>query len=232
MTTRPTNPASGSNGATGPRRGEFEQQAMPYLNELYALALRLTKNDRDAEDLVQETYLKAFTRFHQFRSGTNCRAWLFRIGTNTFINGYRRRIREREILEAHESGDPAERFFSWESQERFANPEKRMLQVAVGGELKRALESLPVDFRSVVMLADVHEFSYREIAKIMSTPVGTVMSRLFRGRRLLRRQLWRYAIEQGILSEAPDDPSDPKRGRMRKRRSAPTPLLPAAAASS
>lgn len=213
------------------RRDEFESQAMPHLNELYALALRLTKNDRDAEDLVQETYLKAFTRFHQFRSGTNCRAWLFRIVTNTFINGYRRRIREREILEAHESGDPAERFFSLESQERFANPERRMLQGAVGAELRRALRDLPVDFRTVVLLADVHEFSYREIAAIMSTPVGTVMSRLFRGRRLLRRQLWRYALDQGILTAAPEDTADPVRGRMRKRRSAPTPLLPAPASS-
>jgi RNA polymerase sigma-70 factor, ECF subfamily len=205
--------------ANGTRRGAFEREALPHLDDLYGMALRLTRDAGDAEDLVQEACLRAYTRFAQFRSGTNCRAWLFRIVMNTFINGYRRRMKEREILDRYESGEPAERFFSPESHERFANPEARLRQTKVGDELRAALDSIPEDFRSVVLLADVHEFSYREIATIMDTPIGTVMSRLFRGRRLLRQKLWRYALEQGILSAPPDDVEDPARGRLRKSRS-------------
>lgn len=196
---------------------EFDEMAMPHLNELYAMALRLTRHEKDAEDLVQDAFLKAYVHFDQFRRGTNCRAWLFRILTNSFINGYRRRAKEREILDVHEqAGDPAERFFSLECHDRYANPESRLLHDTVGDELKGALEALPVDFRTVVMLADVHEFSYREIAEMMATPVGTVMSRLFRGRRMLRQKLWRYAMELGILDAAPEDPVDPSRRRARR----------------
>lgn len=216
------------NPAKGKRRGAFEQEALPHLDDLFGMALRLTRDSRDAEDLVQEACLRAYTRFAQFRSGTNCRAWLFRIVMNTFINGYRRRVKEREILDRYESGEPAERFYSPESQERFANPEARLQQTKVSDELRAALDDIPEDFRTVVLLADVHEFSYREIATIMETPIGTVMSRLFRGRRLLRQKLWRYALEQGILDAPPNDEDDPARGRLRKSRSTTLPvcLLP------
>jgi len=217
--------------AAAARRAEFEQEALPHLNDLFGMALRLTKDSGDAEDLVQEACLRAFTRFAQFRRGTNCRAWLFRIVMNTFINGYRRRVKEREILDRYDHGEPAERFYSPESHERFANPEARLQQTKVGDQLRAALEAIPVDFRTVVLLADVHEFSYREVAEIMATPIGTVMSRLFRGRRLLRQLLWRYALDQGILGAPPTDPEDPARGRLRKSRSTAVPdgLLPVGA---
>ena len=186
---------------------------MPHIGELRSAALRLTRDEGDAEDLVQDTYLKAFTHFRQFLPGTNCRAWLFRILTNLFINGYRRRVKEREIHAIHQAGDLAERFFSRGSQERFANPEVRVLQRVVSDELKSALDDLPGDFRTVVLLADVHDLSYREIAATMGTPVGTVMSRLFRGRRNLRQKLWRHAVEQGVLDRAPADPAEAPRRR-------------------
>lgn len=213
------------------RRLAFEREALPHLDDLYGMALRLTRDPGDAEDLVQEACLRAYTRFGQFRRGTNCRAWLFRIVMNTFINGYRRRTKEREILDRYESGEPAERFYSRESQERFANPEARLQQTKVGDEIVAALDEISEEFRTVVLLADVHEFSYREIATIMDTPIGTVMSRLFRGRRLLRQRLWRYALEQGILEAPPNDVEAPTRGRMRKSRSAalPSRLLSAVA---
>ena len=180
----------------------FEQTPMTYLNELYGTALRLTRNERDAEDLVQDTYLKAYKAFHQFKPGTNCRAWMFRILTNTFINGYRRRRKERDILQRQENGSLQHSLVHKESVERFSNPERAVIHMGLSDEIQRALDEVPYDFRMAVILADLQDFSYQEIAEIMETPIGTVMSRLFRGRRLLRAALWDYGVRQGIVKQS------------------------------
>ena len=184
-------------------QAQFEATTMRYLDELYATGLRLTRNERDAEDLVQDTYLKAFKYFHQFKPGTNCRAWLFKILTNTFINGYRRRVKERDILERQETGALKKSLVCEESIERFSNPERRMVNTTLGDDVKSALSQLPDDFRTVVVLADLQDFSYKEIADFMGTPIGTVMSRLFRARRLLRKMLWQFGLQEGYIREVP-----------------------------
>lgn len=182
-------------------RREFEELTLPHVDELYGTAVRLTKNDKDAEDLVQDTYLKAFNYFHQFQKGTNCRAWLFKILTNTFINNYRRRVKEREILDRAEEGELSHAFFTRESMQRFTTPDRGVVTVGLSDDVQSALDELPKDFRMVVELADLQDFSYKEIASIMDTPIGTVMSRLFRGRRLLRKKLFDFAREEGIISD-------------------------------
>jgi RNA polymerase sigma-70 factor (ECF subfamily) len=179
---------------------EFESLTMPHLDELYCTAVRLTRNERDAEDLVQDTYMKAFTYFHQFQRGTNCRAWLFKILTNTFINNYRRRVKERDILDRAEVGELGTPFFSSDSQERFDAPDTA-IRAELSDDVRTALEELPDDFRMVVELADLQDFSYKEIASMMGTPIGTVMSRLFRGRRMLRKRLVDFAREFGIQGQ-------------------------------
>ncbi|WGD38670.1 sigma-70 family RNA polymerase sigma factor [Lysinibacter sp. HNR] len=175
----------------------FEEQALPFLDQLYGAALRMTKNTQDAQDLVQETFTKAFAAFKSFQEGTNLKAWLYRIMTNSYINTYRKRQREpflRAIdeLEDWQLGD-AESTTSMGSRSAEAEAIDRMPESVV----KNALNSISEDFRMVVYLADVEGFSYQEIADIMKTPVGTVMSRLHRGRRLLRDLLSDYAAEQG-----------------------------------
>lgn len=178
---------------------EFEETTLRYLDELYSTGLRLTRNEKDAEDLVQDTYLKAFSHFHQFSRGTNARAWLFKILTNTFINAYRRRVKEREILDKEEKGQLGNFFFSKETAARWASPEWHVLSTMLSDDVKRSLDELPVDFRMVVVLADLQDFSYKEIASIMDTPIGTVMSRLFRGRKLLRKKLYDFARREGVI---------------------------------
>jgi RNA polymerase sigma-70 factor (ECF subfamily) len=180
----------------------FEQTTLTYLNELYGTALRLTRNERDAEDLVQDTYLKAYKAFHQFQQGTNCRAWMFRILTNTFINGYRRRTKERDILQRQENGSLQHSLLHKESVDRFSNPSRAVIHMGLSDEIQQALDEVPYDFRMAVILADLQDFSYQEIAEIMETPIGTVMSRLFRGRRLLRAALWDYGVRQGIIRQS------------------------------
>jgi RNA polymerase sigma-70 factor (ECF subfamily) len=174
------------------RQAEFERVALPHFQELLGAALRLTKNPRDAEDLLQEVFLKAYTFFDKFQTGTNCRAWLFKILHNTFINGYRRRTRERKTFVPVET----------EVLERSSRPEEAPLGIDPNNdeigryfsdEVKRALRQLPSDFRTVVVLADMHDLSYREIATRMRCPAGTVMSRLFRGRKMLQDLLSGYA---------------------------------------
>ena len=179
-------------------RKAFEREAFVHLNELYGAGLRLTRNDRDAEDLVQETFMKAFANFHQYKEGTNCRAWLFRIMMNTFINHYRRRTKEGDILHRKEQGIIDNELVSRESHEHHSSPERRSRQRGLSAQVTEAIDGLPVEFKTVVLLADLHDFSYKDIAQIMGTPIGTVMSRLFRGRRLLRAELADYAREQGI----------------------------------
>ena len=185
-------------------RHEFEGLAMKHVNPLYSAALRLTKNERDAEDLVQDTFLRAYRFFDKFERGTNIKAWLFKILTNTFINRYRRSVKERTIVEGSERDAVHERFISREATEYAANPEQFFFDRLLSDDVLRAVESLPVDFRMVVILADLQEFSYKEIAEILDVPVGTVMSRLYRGRRLLQKALAGYAVVSGVL-RAPDD---------------------------
>ena len=179
-------------------RDLFEAQAMPFIDQLYAAAMRMTRNPSDAQDLVQETFVKAFASFKQFEQGTNLKAWLYRILTNTFINTYRKKQREPyqgtiDDLEDWQLGG-AESTTATSSRSAEAEAIDHLPDSAV----KDALQSIPEDFRLAVYFADVEGFSYQEIAEIMKTPIGTVMSRLHRGRRLLRDLLSGYALERGL----------------------------------
>jgi len=183
---------------------------MGHLDSLYATGLRMTRDPRDAEDLVQDTMLTAFRFFHRFEPGTNCKAWLFKILTNTFINKYRKRTREREVRDLVEK-DETPSLMSEDVAEKSRDPELAILSALVSDDVKRALDGVPYDYRLAVVLCDLEEFTYKEIADIMDCPVGTVMSRLHRGRRLLQKSLREYAIEQGIVKAADVIPFPQKR---------------------
>jgi RNA polymerase sigma-70 factor (ECF subfamily) len=197
---------------------EFEETALVFSEELYATALRLTKNEKDAEDLLQDTFLKAFTFFHRFEKNTNCRAWLFKILTNTFINNYRRKSKEREILGADDLRPVEDKLFDRDRAAFLFNPERRLMSRIVSHDVRQALLSLPVEFRMVVLLADLQEFPYKDIAAILDCPVGTVMSRLFRGRKLMRKQLAEFAHKEGVIrTPLPYMKESTNRTRMSKR---------------
>mgnify|MGYP006292084605 CR=1 FL=1 len=190
-----------SDGSDDEKMQQFEDEAMPHLDELYATALRYTKNEKDAEDLVQETFVKAYTNWHRFEQGTNCRAWLFTILTNTFINKYRRKKKEREILNADDLRPIEQFFFNREKTDYYDSPERETMHKIFSTDVREALASLSEEFRAVVMLADLNDFSYKEIAYILDCPVGTVMSRLFRGRKMMRQALVDTAYERGIIRD-------------------------------
>src|SRR5688572_3423140 len=186
-------------GLSSKKDKDFEREALPHSRALYGAAMRLVRSPDDAADLVQETFLKAYKAWDQFESGTNCKAWLFRILTNAFINRYRRKVKEREILEGPERQAAEHNLVHLPSKRPFLDPEGTLVDKSLGDEVLRALERVPVDFRTVVVLSDIEGFSYKEIADICEIPVGTVMSRLFRGRRILQEQLFEYAVEAGVL---------------------------------
>jgi RNA polymerase sigma-70 factor (ECF subfamily) len=180
----------------------FEEQAMEFMPSLYAAALRMTRNPADAEDLVQETYLKAYRGFHGFEQGTNLKAWLYRILTNTYINTYRAKKRrpDESDLEDVEDLYLYRRLGGLEAATMGRSAEDQLLDTYTDDEVKAALESLPEQFRMAVLLADVEGFAYKEIAEILDIPIGTVMSRLHRGRKGLQKKLYEFAVDRGLVA--------------------------------
>lgn len=184
----------------------FAEQAMPFMDQLYSHALRMTRNAADAEDLVQETYLKAYRGFGGFEAGTNLRAWLFRILTNNYINTYRKKQRRPTESDLEDVQDLYlyRRLGGAETAQLGRSAEEELFEHITDGEIKDALEALPEQYRDAVLLADVEGFAYKEIAEILDVPIGTVMSRLHRGRKRLQEELLEFGRLRGLV---PDDPS-------------------------
>ena len=184
-------------------KDQFTSDAMQYAPQLFSTALRMTRSRSDAEDLVQETYIKGWRSFHTFQEGTNLRAWLFRIMTNTYINKYNAKKRKGTEVEL----DDVEELFlykrlgSIDQSQLSSSAEDQMLELFTDDEVKNALEELPEDFRVPVLLSDVDGFSYKEIAEMLEIPIGTVMSRLHRGRKAMQKMLYEYARERGLIVE-------------------------------
>ncbi len=189
-------------------RATFAADAMQYAPQLYSGALRMTRNGADAEDLVQETYLRAYRSYASFEAGTNLRAWLFRILTNTFINSYR--AKQRRPIETDLAD--VEDLYMYRRigglNAAAVSAEDQLFELFTDDEVKAALESLPENFRLPVLLADVEDFSYKEIAEILDIPIGTVMSRLHRGRKAMQKRLTEFAQRRGLLPVEPSVPDD------------------------
>ena len=191
---------------------DFEAAAMPFVDALYNTAYRMTRNPEDAEDLVQETYLKAYRYYDKFEEGTNFKAWLFKIMKNTFINNYRKRQQSPAFSDFADIEESFESQVNEDTVRQIKNPEEELLENVLDQDVQLALDRLPPDYRMVVVLADLEGFSYKEIADILEVPVGTVMSRLYRGRRLLEAAMLEFARDHGYLREG----VEPTKMRSRK----------------
>ena len=180
-------------------QGNFVSEVEPFLLSLHSTGLRMTHNDDDAQDLVQETMLKAYKSIHQFKDDTNFKAWVFRILVNTYITGYRKKSKQPQRV----SYDDMEEFYLYKSIEENKSPNTKAKDQALehyfDDDVKFAMEGLPNQFRLVVTLCDIEGFTYKEIAEIMQAPLGTIMSRLYRGRKILERSLWAYAKKRGLV---------------------------------
>ena len=189
-------------------QADLERDAMQFTRQLYSAAMRMTRNPSDAEDLVQETYLKAYRAYHTFEEGTNLKAWLYRILTNTYINKYRKEARRPSEVDLGSVEDLYlyRRIGSEESAEAARTTEDRVLDGLVESDIKKAVEDLPENFRLPVLLADLEGFSYKEIAEILDVPIGTVMSRLHRGRKAMQKSLWEFAVKRGLVPEGAERP--------------------------
>jgi RNA polymerase sigma-70 factor, ECF subfamily len=189
-------------------QANFERDAMQYTRQLYSAAMRMTRNPSDAEDLVQETFLKAYRAYHTFEEGTNLKAWLYRILTNTYINKYRKDSRRPSEVDLGSVEDLYlyRNIGSEESAEAARTTEDLVLEGLVESDIKKAVEDLPENFRLPVLLADLEGFSYKEIAEILDIPIGTVMSRLHRGRKAMQKSLWDYAMKRGLVPEGAERP--------------------------
>ena len=180
----------------------FSVEMLGHLDTLYSVASRMTRSATEAEDLVQDTIVKAMRAREQFQPGTNLKAWLLRIQTNTFINRYRRGGMERDLLDGPDADPLADGWVGASTMRSIRDPESQAISALVEGELTKALDELPDDFRLAVVLSDVEELSYKEIAEVMGCPIGTVMSRLHRGRKLLQTKLYDHAVAMGIIDES------------------------------
>ena len=189
------------------KKQRFANEAMPHMDTLFRGAFYLTKREAEAEDLVQETYLKAFKSFESFKPGTNCKAWLYRIMTNTFLNSKRKSKRVDLFVDNNAPGD-YEAYVNDPSTLAKMDPEASFLGRTLSPKVKSALESLPPDFRAAVVLCDLQEFSYKEVADILGCPTGTVMSRIYRGRNLLKKKLVEHAMETGLLKPPVEEQRD------------------------
>lgn len=189
-------------------QAEFEALLAPWLDGLYGAAVRLTRHPAEAEDLVQDTVMRAYRFFDRFERGTNFKAWLYRILTNTFINGYRRQQKAKALGEESERQSVEASFFSADVTEQVQDPESHLVDRALSEAVLAAIDTLPIDFRMVVILADLQEFSYKEVADILNVPVGTVMSRLFRGRKALQKRLV-GEVDRDDLDQAGGDEASP-----------------------
>ncbi|MBW2528069.1 MAG: sigma-70 family RNA polymerase sigma factor [Deltaproteobacteria bacterium] len=192
----------------GTRAPSFDEDVLSHLDALYGVAFRMTKDAAAAEDLVHDTVVKAIRARHQYQSGTNLKAWLLRILTNTFINRHRRGGLERDVLEGPDAGPLADRWTGAATMRGMRHPEREALAPLIQAEVQRALDTLPEHFRMVVLLSDVEGLSYKEIAEVMDTPIGTVMSRLHRARAMLQNLLKAHAVALGIVTDEDGDSAD------------------------
>jgi RNA polymerase sigma-70 factor, ECF subfamily len=180
---------------------DFERVAIPHLSHIYTAAFYLTQDDHEADDLVQETYLRAYRFFHKFEPGTNCRAWLLSIQRHLFINRYRQRKRQPKFVDWEKIDREYESFALDEEHTEKYNPERCFSSQIMGLDVEKALKGLPEEFRTAILLVDLQELNYEEAAKVMECPVGTVRSRLSRGRRLLQVALRNYAVQRGLIKK-------------------------------